>query len=35
MSLRIDEFVWMAQTIEKLFEKHGISPDEVEEVFFK
>lgn len=34
MSLRIEQFVWVRQTHEKLIDKHGISPNEVEEVFF-
>jgi uncharacterized protein len=30
----IDGFVWLPDTIEKLIVKHGVLPDEVEEVFF-
>jgi len=30
----IDEFVWLADIIEKLEVKHHVSQDEVEEVFF-
>ena len=32
--MNIDDFIWLPDIIEKLISKHGISPDEVEEVFF-
>ncbi|MFN8487795.1 MAG: BrnT family toxin [Caldilineaceae bacterium] len=30
----IDEFIWAPQIVEKLLNKHLVSPEEVEEVFF-
>ena len=30
----IEEFVWLPDIVEKLFYKHRVSPEEVEEVFF-
>jgi len=32
--MNIDDFVWLPDIIEKLFIKHNITQDEVEEVFF-
>jgi len=34
MAWRIDGFIWLDLVIEKIRSKHGVSPDEVEEVFF-
>ena len=31
--MKISNIVWLAQFVEKLERKHGVSPDEVEEVF--
>ena len=30
----IDDFIWLPTVVRKLEYKHGVSPDEVEEVFF-
>lgn len=30
----IDDFVWLPSVVDKLEDKHGITQDEVEEVFF-
>ncbi len=30
----IDDFIWLPDFVEKLLIKHGVSQDEVEEVFF-
>lgn len=30
----IDDFIWLPQIVDKLMSKHGLSPEEVEEVFF-
>jgi len=30
----IDDFIWLPDIIEKLYVKHHVSQDEVEEVFF-
>ena len=32
--MRIDEFIWLPDIVEKLAFKHGVTPDEVEELFF-
>ncbi|MBM4040506.1 MAG: BrnT family toxin [Planctomycetes bacterium] len=32
--MRIDDFVWLPDVVEKLAAKHGVTQDEVEEVFF-
>lgn len=32
--MSIDDFLWLPDVVEKLAIKHGITPDEVEEVFF-
>jgi uncharacterized DUF497 family protein len=32
--LRIDDFIWLPDIVEKLAIKHGVTQDEVEEVFF-
>lgn len=32
--IAITEFVWLPQIVEKLIDKHQVSPEEVEEVFF-
>lgn len=31
--MKINDVVWLAQFVEKIERKHGVSPDEVEEVF--
>jgi len=31
--LRIEDFIWLDEIVEKLDSKHSVSPDEVEEVF--
>ncbi len=30
----IDDFIWLEEIVEKLATKHGVTPEEVEEVFF-
>lgn len=30
----IDDFIWLEAVVEKLAAKHGVTPEEVEEVFF-
>ena len=30
----IDDFIWLPDTVEKLAARHGVTQDEVEEVFF-
>ena len=30
----IDEFVWLPEIVDKLLDKHDVSPEEVEQVFF-
>jgi uncharacterized DUF497 family protein len=30
----IDDFVWLAEIVDKLAAKHAVEPEEVEEVFF-
>lgn len=32
--MRIDSLIWLPQTVDKLAWKHGVSPEEVEEVLF-
>jgi uncharacterized DUF497 family protein len=32
--MRVDDFVWLPQVIEKLAAKHNLIPEEVEAVFF-
>jgi hypothetical protein len=34
MTIRVDDFIWLDEIVEKLLDKHDISPEEVEEVFF-
>jgi uncharacterized protein len=34
MTIRIDAFIWLRSIVEKLLDKHGVSPEEVEQVFF-
>jgi uncharacterized DUF497 family protein len=34
MAWRIDGFIWLDWVVEKIGSKHGVSPEEVEEVFF-
>jgi len=34
MSWRIDGFIWLDWVIEKIGSKYGVSPEEVEQVFF-
>ncbi len=34
MAWRIDGFIWLDWVIEKIRSKHGVSPEEAEEVFF-
>ncbi len=34
MKLIIEEFIWLDWVIEKILEKHGVDPDEVEQAFF-
>jgi hypothetical protein len=31
--MKINDVVWLAQFVEKIEKKHGVSPDQVEEVF--
>ena len=33
MVLRIEGFIWLDWVLEKLFTKHGVEPEEVEEAF--
>lgn len=30
----IDDFIWLSNVVDKLATKHGVTPEEVEEVFF-
>ncbi len=30
----VDDFIWLAKFVEKIVYKHGVFPEEVEEVFF-
>ena len=32
--MKIDDFVWLPTIVDKLESKHGVLPDEAEEVFF-
>ena len=32
--MRIDSLIWLPQVVDKLVWKHGVSPEEVEEVLF-
>ena len=32
--MRIEGFVWLPEIVEKLSSKHGVEPEEAEEVFF-
>jgi uncharacterized DUF497 family protein len=32
--MNIDDFIWLPTIVEKLESKHGVLPDEAEEVFF-
>ena len=34
MTIRVDEFIWLREIVEKLLDKHDVSPEEVEQVFF-
>ena len=34
MAWRIEGFIWLEWVIEKIGSKHGVSPEEVEQVFF-
>ncbi len=34
MPWRVEGFIWLDWVIEKLIEKHGVDPQEVEEAFF-
>jgi uncharacterized DUF497 family protein len=34
MTVKVNQFVWLREIIEKLLSKHDISPEEVEEIFF-
>jgi uncharacterized DUF497 family protein len=34
MAWHIEGFIWLDWVIEKIYSKHGVSPDEVEQVFF-
>lgn len=34
MRMDIDEFVWLPEIVDKLTDKHRVTPDEVEQVFF-
>jgi hypothetical protein len=31
----IDDFIWLPTIVEKLIDKHGVSPEEVEQLFFR
>lgn len=31
----IDDFIWLPSVVDKLVAKHGVTPEEVEEVFFQ
>jgi len=32
--MRVDDFIWLSDVVEKLAAVHGVTQDEVEEVFF-
>ena len=32
--MRVDDFIWLSDVVEKLATVHGVTQDEVEEVFF-
>lgn len=34
MAIRINAFIWLRDIADKLLSKHGVSPQEVEQVFF-
>lgn len=34
MTIQVDEFIWLRDIVDKLLEKHGVSPLEAEQVFF-
>ena len=34
MTIRVNQFVWLREVVEKLLDKHNVSPEEVEEIFF-
>ncbi len=34
MERRIEGFIWLDWVVEKLIQKHGVEPTEVEEAFF-
>lgn len=34
MGLHIEGFIWLDWVVDKIIAKHGVYPDEVEEVFF-
>lgn len=34
MNRRIESFLWLDWVVEKIEEKHGVTPEEVEEAFF-
>jgi uncharacterized DUF497 family protein len=34
MTIQVNQFIWLREIIEKLLDKHHISPEEVEELFF-
>ncbi len=34
MTLRVEGFIWPEWVLEKIVAKHGVEPDEVEQVFF-
>ncbi len=35
MTIRIKGFIWLAQFVEKLIDKHGVEPYEVEEILYR
>lgn len=34
MDQRIDGFIWLDWVVDKIIEKHGVAPNEVEQAFF-
>lgn len=32
--MRVDEFIWLPEIVVKLLDKHGVSPEEAEQIFF-
>lgn len=34
MPFRMDDFIWADEIVDKIIDKHGVYPDEVEQCFF-